>query len=984
MSKPFPAPQALAVALAGAAAVSLSAVVLAQEAPIERIEITGSAIRRIEVETALPVTTLTREDIAKTGATSATDLLQMLPAMQGYLTSSDSVNGATAGITTAALHSLPSKYTLVLVDGQRVAGQSLFAGSSIGGGFAVNLETIPLDAVERVEILTDGASALYGSDAIAGVVNFILRKNSTAGSVFFNWNAVQHAGGDSWSAGLTKGFGDLNTDHYNVLFNYSHDQQQTIMASQRPASRKGAFFPFTYKGVNYIFNQATSNTEPANITFQAVPNGSPSGTTPTRYSINPYYRLNGNCGNPNASVITDPLALKAVGESCRFNYAATVEDVPPSTRDSGLLKGYFKFNPDTTGWAEFLVTNYTTSPRYAPPAQPFDLNTTTHFPSLYNRYVIPFLAANNLSIINPGPGTNTGNPFPVTMGYRAVSAGGRTDDYTTEAEHFSTGVDGTLYGFDYKLAYTRSHNKLSDNLAGGYVSYNQLQALIANGTYDPVLGTGSASLKPAILHTNGYEFDSDLSEYSFLVQHPIFELPGGSSILAVGGEYDSDIWRQGYSPIELSNSGYSTQGTLTDLPVGGANGAVPIDASRDSWGVFGEWNFPIVKSLEVIGSARYDYYNKVHAGYQFGLVPDANGVFQQGPDADIGNASNSTTGKVTLRFQPIQQVLLRGSWGRGFRAPAITDIAGPLVFNGATAGSYACPVANAPGCVAGSAQYDLIIGANPASGPGGLKPEKSTQWTIGLRVEPIAQLSLGADLWNVKITDQVLSGGISEQWAFTHADQFKSLFISPYIDPVGGNTTIAYEQKPINGGEAEYRGLDWDFSYRTKTPIGTASAQWTGTQMFRQQYTFAPGQPANTDLGSYGPDQTVVFRTQFHVLLSLATGQWTNTLTAHYKSGYKDEPYDVSTSVFLANPNGTLGKSVAFEGLDVPSYTTFDWQTVYDYTKSMHVTVGIRNLFDKDPPLTLQNGGGGNQIGYDGRYADIFGRVIYIIGKYTF
>ena len=985
MSKPFPAPQALAVALAGAAAVSLSAVVLAQEAPIERIEITGSAIRRIEVETALPVTTLTREDIAKTGATSATDLLQMLPAMQGYLTSSDSVNGASAGVTTAALHSLFSKYTLVLIDGQRVAGQALNAGSSIGGGFAVNLESIPLDAVERVEILTDGASALYGSDAVAGVINFILRKNSTAGSVFFNWNAVQHAGGDSWSAGLTKGFGDLNTDHYNVLFNYSHDQQQTIMASQRPASRKGAFFPFTYKGVNYIFNQATSNTEPANITFQAVPNGSPSGTTPTRYSINPFFRLNGNCGNPNASVITDPATLKAVGESCRFNYAATVEDVPPSTRDSGLLKGYFRLNPDTTAWAEYLITNYTTSPRYAPPAQPFGLNSTTRFPSLYNRYVVPFLTANNLSIINPGPGPNTGLPFSVTMGYRAVSAGGRTDDYVTEAEHFSMGVDGTLYGFDYKLAYTRSHNKLSDNLSGGYLSFNQLNALIANGTYDPVLGTGSASLRPAILHTNGFEFDSDLSEYSFLVQHPVFELPGGSSILAVGGEYDSQIWRQGYSPIELSGSGYSTQGTLTDLPVGGANGAVPVDASRDNWGIFAEWNFPVVKSLEIITSGRYDYYNKVHSGFEFGVNPNpVTGVIDQLPDADIGNSSNQATGKVTLRFQPIQQLLLRGSLGRGFRAPAVNDIAGPLVFNGSTAGSYNCPLPGAPGCIPGSAQYDLVIGANGASGPSGLKPEKSTQWTVGFRIEPIAQLSLGADLWNVKLTDQILSGGIAENTAFTHPTTYASLFISPYTDPVGGFTTIALKQVPINGGEAEYRGLDWDFSYRTKTPVGTAGLQWTGTQMFRQKYNFAPGGEMFTDLGQFGPDNAVVFRTQFHVQLSLATGQFTNTLTGHYKSGYKDEPYPPGTSVFLANPNGTLGPTADFPGLDVPSYTTFDWQTVYDYTKSMHVTLGIKNLFDKDPPLTLQNAGGGNQIGYDGRYADIFGRVIYIIGKYTF
>src|SRR5437879_5937757 len=159
MLKQIPALRALAVAVAGAAAFvagTSQAQVVAQAAPIERIEITGSAIRRIEAETALPVTTLTREDIAKTGATTATELLQMLPAMQGYLTSSDSVNGAGAGVTTAALHSLFSKYTLVLIDGQRVAGQALNAGSSLGGGFAVNLESIPLDAVERVEILTDG------------------------------------------------------------------------------------------------------------------------------------------------------------------------------------------------------------------------------------------------------------------------------------------------------------------------------------------------------------------------------------------------------------------------------------------------------------------------------------------------------------------------------------------------------------------------------------------------------------------------------------------------------------------------------------------------------------------------------------------------------------------------------------------------------------------------------------------------------------
>jgi len=978
MSKPNPAPKALAVALAGAAAISVSAVVLAQEAPIERIEITGSAIRRIEAETALPVTTLTREDIAKTGATSATDLLQMLPSLQGFVTSSDSVNGGGGGVTTAALHSLPSKYTLVLIDGQRVATQGL--NNSFGGGVAVNIESIPLDAVERVEILADGASALYGSDAIAGVVNFILRKNSTAGNVYFNWNAAQHPGGDSWSAGFSKGFGDINTDHFNVLFNYSHDYQQTIMASERPSSARGAFFPFTYKGTNYIFNQATSNTEPANITFQAVPTGSPAGTTPTRYSINPFFRLNGNCGNANAQVLVPPaLSGGVVGESCRFNYAATVEDVPPSTRDAGLVKASFKVNNDTSAYAEYLITNYSTQPRYAPPAQPLGINPTTQFPTLYNKYVAPFLAANGLTSTNG----------KATLGYRAVQAGGRQDNYVTEAEHFSMGLEGTLYGFDYKAAYTRSHNSLTDNLDGGYLSFDQLHALVAAGTYDPVLATGAAALKPAIFHTWGNTVSSDANEIFLQGQHGVFDLPGGSSILAIGGEYDSNLYRQNFSAIELANSGYSTQGTLTDLPVGGSSGLVPIDGTRNNWGIFGEWNFPILKQLEVIASTRFDHYDKVHSSFVFGNADPITGIAPQIGDQQLGNTNSHGTEKITFRFQPIERVLLRGSWGTGFRAPAITDVAGPLVFNGSTAGSYQCPIPGAAGCIPGSAQYDLVAGPNGLSGEAGLKPEKSKQWTVGFRVEPIDQLSLGMDLWDVRITNQILSQGIPENLAFTNPNQFRNLFISPYIDPVGLFTTIALQQIPFNGGEAQYRGVDWDFSYKSKTPIGTALAQWTGTYMLRQRYTLGPGNcpGLNTkwcsDLAAFGPDNTVVFRIQSHLLLSLATGPLTNTLVAHYKSSYKDEPYGQGTSVFLA-PNLSPIPASGFPGLDVPTYTTFDWQTVYDYTKKMHVTFGIKNLFDKDPPFSLQNAGGGNQIGYDGRYADIIGRVFYVTGKYDF
>src|SRR5580693_2390694 len=157
------------------------------------IVVTGSSIAQRLDSSSLPVTLISSEEIAKTGFTSATDLLQALPGMQGFVPASSSVNGGGDGVTTAAVHSMPSKYTLVLLDGQRVAGFDLSAVA--GEGFGVNLNSIPLDAIERVEVLTDGASALYGADAIAGVVNFILKKDQTDGRAFYNASIPSQSGG---------------------------------------------------------------------------------------------------------------------------------------------------------------------------------------------------------------------------------------------------------------------------------------------------------------------------------------------------------------------------------------------------------------------------------------------------------------------------------------------------------------------------------------------------------------------------------------------------------------------------------------------------------------------------------------------------------------------------------------------------------------------------------------------------------------------
>ena len=940
--------------------------VLAQQtttdSTVQRVEITGSSIKRIAKEGALPVQVLSQDDIKKSGAASASDLIQMLPSMQGFVPSSSSVNGGGGGATTAALHSLPSKYTLVLLDGQRMAPVAV--GSGQGGGYAVNIESIPLEAVERVEILGDGASALYGSDAIAGVVNFILKKNNTKGEAYATINQPKKSGGRSSNVGITKGWGDLDTDKFNVLFSYSHDEQQRVTALQRDFSAKGAFFKFSNGGKEYFFDQRTGNTEPANLTFNVRPKGSAPDAATHGVAINPFLAANGNCGSALAG---------ASGSQCRFNYASTVEDIPGNKRDSGLLKGTLQLNDDTKLWGELVLSSFSMTAQFAPSAQPMGVNSTSRFPGLYAKYVQPYLDANGLE-----------NPTQkATLGYRSVLIGGRTDEFVTDARHFAAGIDGAAAGWNYTASLILSSSKIKDNAAGGYSDFTKLSDLVASGAYDPVMGTGSQLLNGALLNgTNFSTTDSKLNTIHAGAQHDLFELGGGTSIVSLGGDYSKTHYQTAYSPLILSQSGFSTQPASDDYPVGGNYGQVPFDASRNNWGAYTEILLPVTKTLEATVSGRYDSYGKTHSNYIFATVPDANGIQQQMASGDLGNTSSAGTYKISARWTPVDTVLVRAAYGTGFKAPNINDIAGANTFGGSTSGSYACPFPGSTGCLVGNAQYDLLSGPNGASGSAGLQPEKSKQWTFGGRIEPAKGLSLGLDMWNVQIRNQVLSAGTPEQVGFANPQQYKYLFTNPYPDPAG-YTTIAYLLAPINGGVANYRGVDWDFSYRAKSSFGDVRAAWNGTYMIKQNYTTEAGGTVNSDLGTFGPDNAVVFRVQTNLSLSLTNGKMTNTLTAHYKSGYHDQAYPEDTSIYAVKADGTKGASVAFGGLWTPSYTTFDWQGKYDFGK-FGLTGGIKNLFDRNPPLTLQNAGGGNQLGYDGRYADPIGRSFYLSGNVKF
>jgi iron complex outermembrane receptor protein len=206
----------VAVALACAMGVGTAAVAQTppQQAPREKVEVTGTSIKRVEAETALPVQVITRDDIQKSGATTAMELIDRISAAQSLGNFNTTLGEGTtlAGFNGASLRGLGTQRTLVLLNGRRVAPYALSNTSSPSAAGA-DLNAIPLSAIERIEVLKDGASAVYGADAVGGVINFILRKDYQGAEATFSYLDSQHGGGATRRLNGTAGWGDPEVQH---------------------------------------------------------------------------------------------------------------------------------------------------------------------------------------------------------------------------------------------------------------------------------------------------------------------------------------------------------------------------------------------------------------------------------------------------------------------------------------------------------------------------------------------------------------------------------------------------------------------------------------------------------------------------------------------------------------------------------------------------------------------------------------------------
>ncbi|SHH25180.1 TonB-dependent receptor domain-containing protein [Massilia sp. CF038] len=892
---------------------------VAQEA-IQRVEITGSSIKRIVKEGALPVQVISKETIARTGATTVADVIQKLPAMQGFTIEAIAAGTNSGGRTTASIHDLGSSYTLVLLNGRRMAPLQ-------DSGSAVNLNSIPMSAIERVEVLTDGASALYGADAIAGVINFILKKNYQGVTLDAGVTHPSHDGGGSSNFTATYGVGDLETNGYNFLVTYRHDDQKQLKAPQRRFGQS-AYIPFSFEGRDYIYDRTSVSTSPANVamTYKA-------GSGVTANGFNPYFKANNKCADLNFLYLSNTAAT----QYCSFDFAAQVEIVPESKRDTAYASGRFKLGADTTAFADLSLGRFDLTARIA--SNPVDV-TIPVGSTLYNQYVLPYLTPAQAAAASSA-----------TARYRAVDFGTRDSQTITDVKHLVAGIEGSAMGWDYNTALTLSKYEIDERYVGGYMKNTEFRSMLTNRTFDPFATGGQSDATKQLINDSLFKgsirtASSEMKGIDAHASREVFALPGGMSQIGLGAEYRE------LQQVQKASTA-AKDGTIYAFSAPAEN-----DYTRDSTGVFAELSMPVLSNLEMSVAGRYDKYSKIKDDITH---------------REVGNSQSASTYKLSARYTPIQSVLLRASYGTGFRVADQGSIASPVVAAGFTSGSYTCPPAlaaeNVALCRAGKEQYNVYSGGNEE-----LSPEKSKQFTMGFRIDASQNVTFGADLWDVKMTNQV--SAVSEIQAFADPVKFRQLF-STFTNPATGLQTWAFLRAPINIGRSHNRGIDWDLTVSEKYSFGKLAINANGTYLLKSSYT-KPGTDNEwtNSMNFYGINDAVSFRNIVRITPSLDSGNLVNSFSVNYRNGYTDA---------AANPYSVADKANTVQAirLKVPSYTTIDYQGKYLITKAWDVRFGVKNLTDKEPPMSLRTSSG-HQVGYDPRYADTMGRTMYVNTSYKF
>ena len=933
----------------GLVVAGLASHVLAQDT--QRVEITGSSIKRIQAEGALPVQIIRRADIERQGIVSAEQLVARIAANGNGADNLASNVGIQLGTTdrnnngnsSANLRGLGANSTLVLLNGRRISTHG-------AKGNAVDLNSIPLAAVDRVEVLKDGASAIYGTDAIGGVINFILRKDFTGFELSTFADVTQAGGGDVFRASLVGGVGNLATNGFNFMASMTFDQQAKLGSGSRPFANgfqpERGLSPDT-TGTPFATQTGAAGTALTPATATPVPAGQPPNgnfrlpsTGTQNYNRANLLSFQNNCDSvPGMSQYQAALwGSPGFRFGCAFDYGGSAVLIQPVDRTNLIARGTFALGKEQTAFVEFTGSQSKATKQF----EPYQITTTGGLASA--QYPVGGPYYQNLSAFVPTFDATK----KIAYRWRCDICGGRTIETTTDAYRLLVGLEGVAFGnWDYKTGLSTAQSKAQSLLGAGYYYTNPLLAtngsVVANGLSN-VLGSGvinpwllpGQSQTPAALAlfqtasaagTRLFDGKAKLIQFDGTVSGEIMKLPAGPLAVAAG----FDVRQESY---EFSD------GSVTTRPIN----AAPFDAEfpkvkRDVKAVFAEVAVPIIKGMEATLAVRNDHYS------------------------DFGNTTNP---KVSWKWTPVEQVLLRASYNTGFRAPSFFQLYG-ATGEAQIPGNIADPVLCPAGNVAGA---DLSVCAiRPDARQGGnkdLQPEKSKQWTIGFVVSPADWVSFSADVWQIKRTDLIVE--LTPQQVIANYTTFPENLqrgTDGRLDGPGGYIRAGF----VNADGDITRGLDLSANFTGKLANGRWTAGIDGTYIDSHRARIFATQPFTEFAGQWNSRDLFV-RWKHEARFTYSEGPWSGTATQSFTSGYKDEV-----------PVGTV--PVGFNP-DVKSYTTYGVSATYTGIKNLSLTAGIKNLFDRDPSFTAHNLDFAAGAGWDPRVADPRGRAFTFLASYKF
>jgi iron complex outermembrane recepter protein len=940
----------LATAVQLSLLLALPSIVHAQTPPadpaphtLDAVTVTGTRIKKAELEGHVPVQTVSREDIDRTGLTSLGDIVQTLTgsgsALNTKFNSSGNFgfppdgSGVGAGSAQVDLRHLGAKRVLVLVDGVRWVSEA----SASGVGASTDLNTIPLAIVERIEVLEDGASSLYGSDAIAGVVNIITRRDVDGGQVSVGYGEYGEGDGGNTRVDLSWGWTGARS---SLFLGLSHVDQKRISAADREQSR----FPVPGTGVAF----GSSGTPTGRFIFTDPNTGVTHDITPNDNTPDPAY-------DP-AQVCDRSDGFHCFTSADRFNYAPYNLLLTPSRR-TGLF-GQYRFDiSDRLQWyAKALLNRRESANQAAPEPLFFGPEAGTGNPLSDNMFI---------SAANPY------NPFGfdldsasnlILIGRRPVEGGPRLFEQEVDTQYVATGLEGMFdvgsrtWFWDVSAAYSKNEAEQTN-----YGSYNILNIALALG--DPaacaaVAGCvpldifGEGTITPAMLaFIQPVVRDRSQQELSLVTANlsgDLFDLWAGPLSFASGYEYRKyEGW---YQPDPLTVAGH-----YNGVP------SRPTAGEYDVNEVYVEFNLPLFagdrgRKLDLSLAGRY---------------------------SDYSTFGGEFTPKYGLRWQVADELVLRATYAEGFRAPSIGELFGSdsrfdAVLRDPCTEPFLDPSVEGNcrtlGVPAGFAQPNEQISVTTGGNPD-LDPERSRSFSAGLVFSPaFATDSAFAERLDFELTfyRHSLTGPVQAIDAQTQLDLCVRTLDPVYCDGITRASTggiNGFNNRLTNIGSIKTDGWDADvFWTLPETAAGRFRLAWQNTWVTRYEAVGAAGQVQPRRVGVEVNDSAIPDWTS-NLVLNWSRSAWNASWTVRHISEVVEQCGNRVGTPFCSDP------SAGTNTLDATTYHDVQVGYRFDWVKGLTLTAGANNVFDRDPPICLSC----SLNGYDASTYDIpGGRYLYM------